>query len=337
MTPRALEPGTGEEEGETGINPGTERVGIAQNTINQVRGIFPMAIDITQVGKFALDDPEIQPLLSDLQGNIFKPHGRKHSAYLLVTFLPDKSKEIRLWISNFAKKYVTTAAEQLKDARRFREVKIDAGLFGNFCLSYQGYCILGISEEQIPHGKGDTFARGMKEATRLKDPPPAEWEEGYRGEIHALIFLAANNPDLLDFALSKFTSELQPLTKKLTVEPGVRWFGPDGKQDIEPFGYADGISQPLFFKEEIEEAHQGGNDRWDPSAPLDLVLVKDPNGVGEDSYGSFLVFRKLEQNVAGWDLRVAELAQALGTDTKTGRGLRRGPVPRRDPGGVTGS
>ncbi len=275
-----------------------------------------MAIDITQVGKFALDDPEIQPLLSDLQGNIFKPHGRKHSAYLLVTFLPDKSKEIRLWISNFAKKYVTTAAEQVKGARRFREVKMDAGLFGNFCLSYKGYHILGISEEQIPHGKGDTFANGMKEATKLKDPPPEDWEEGYQEEIHALILLAANNPELLDFALSKFTSVLQPLTKKLTVEPGVRWFGPDGIQDIEPFGYADGISQPLFFKEEIEEAHQGGYDRWDPAAPLDLVLVKEPNGVGEDSYGSFLVFRKLEQNVAGWGLRVAELAQALGTDPK---------------------
>ena len=117
----------------------------------------------------------------------------------------------------------------------------------------------------------------------------------------------------------------------------MRWFGPDGQQDIEPFGYADGISQPLFLKEEIDKAKQGGTDRWDPSAPLDLVLVKDPNGEGEDSYGSFFVFRKLEQDVAGFQQRVAELAEELGDrPTETGRGLRRGPVPRRDPGGGTG-
>lgn len=70
----------------------------------------------------------------------------------------------------------------------------------------------------------------------------------------------------------------------------------------------------MFLKEEIEKAQQGGIDQWDPSAPLDLVLVKDPNG-GEDSYGSFFVFRKLEQDVAGFHQRVKELAEALGTNT----------------------
>jgi len=276
-----------------------------------------MAIDLTQVGidGFALHDPAVQPLLSDLQGNILKTHGRDHSAYLFMTFRPDQSEKIRLWIRHFATYYVTTAAEQIKDARRFREVKMDAGLFGNFYLSYQGYRVLGIPEDRIPHGKGDSFARGMK-AAKLNDPPPDQWEEGYQSEIHALIFLAANDPSLLDRALSTFTVELQLLTKQLAVEHGVRWFGADGKQDIEPFGFADGISQPLFLKEEIHHAQQGGIDRWDPSAPLDLVLVKDPNGVGEDSYGSFFVFRKLEQDVAGFDRRLAALAQALGTDTQ---------------------
>lgn len=217
-----------------------------------------MAIDITQVGKFALDDPEIQPLLSDLQGNIFKPHGRKHGAYLLVTFLPDKSKEIRLWISNFAKKYVTTAAEQVKGARRFREVKMDAGLFGNFCLSYQGYRILGISDEQIPHGKGNSFARGMKEA-KLKDPPPEEWEEGYREEIHALIFLADNNPELLDFALSKFTSVLQPLTEKLTVEPGVHRSGPTGNRTSSRSATPMASASPCSSRRKLRRPSKGGS------------------------------------------------------------------------------
>jgi Dyp-type peroxidase family len=277
-----------------------------------------MAIDLTQVG-IDLLDPAVGPLLSDLQGNIFKPHGRKHSAYLVVTFLPDQSEAIRSWIRNFATIYVKTAADQIKDARRYRELRMDAGLFGNFFLSARGYEVLGFTEDQFPSDKGNRFARGMKNeaiSAALKDPAPDQWEAGYQDEIHALLFLADNNLTSLQDPLSRFTSALQPLTKQLTPEYGVRWFGPDGKQDIEPFGYADGISQPLFLTEEIDRAKQGGIDQWDPSAPLDLVLVKDPNGVGEDSYGSFYVFRKLEQDVAGFHRRLAELAEALGTNTK---------------------
>ncbi len=257
-----------------------------------------MAIDLTQVG-IDLQDPAVKPLLSDLQGNIFKPHGRQHSAYLVVTFRSDQSPAIRDWIRRFATFHVTTAEDQIKDARRYRELGLDAGLFSNFFLSAKGYEVLGFHGLQIPSDKGNRYARGMKNAV-LKDPPPDQWEAGYQGEIHALIFLADDNLDSLDLALTRFTGQLQPLTVQLTPEYGVRWFGPDEEQDIEPFGFADGISQPLFLKEEIDEAQQGGIDRWDPSAPLDLVLVKDPNGVGEDSYGSFFVFRKLEQDVAGF-------------------------------------
>ena len=60
----------------------------------------------------------------------------------------------------------------------------------------------------------------MKKRRTLKDPPPEEWEEGYREEIHALIFLADNDLTVLDGALSRFTDQLQPLTEKLTVEHG---------------------------------------------------------------------------------------------------------------------
>jgi Dyp-type peroxidase family len=274
-----------------------------------------MAIDLTQVG-IDLEDPAVKPLLSDLQGNIFKGHGRQHSAYLFVTFRSDQSQAIRRWIRRFARVHVTTAEDQIKDARRFHELGLDAGLFINFFLSAKGYEVLGFREDQIPRDKGDKYANGMKKAAlALKDPPLKEWDEGYQEEIHALVFLADTDLTALDRALTRFTDQLQPLSGKLKVEYGQRWRGPDGKQDIEPFGFADGISQPLFLTDEIEHAQQVGIDRWDPSAPLNLVLVKDPNGVGEDSYGSFFVFRKLEQDVAGFHQRLAEVTQALGTDT----------------------
>ena len=97
-----------------------------------------MAIDLTKVG-IDLHDPAVRPLLEDLQGNIFKPHGRQHSAYLVVTFRTDQSRAIRRWIRDFATYYVTTATEQIKDAQRYRDVGMDAGLFGNLYLSAKGY------------------------------------------------------------------------------------------------------------------------------------------------------------------------------------------------------
>ena len=44
----------------------------------------------------------------------------------------------------------------------------------------------------------------------LKDPQPEEWEEGYQDEIHALIFLADNDLDLLDDAVTKSRRSSNP-------------------------------------------------------------------------------------------------------------------------------
>ncbi|HEX2682940.1 MAG TPA: hypothetical protein VHL77_03350, partial [Ferruginibacter sp.] len=49
---------------------------------------------------------------------------------------------------------------------------------------------------------------------------------------------------------------------------------------------------------------------WDPSAPLSLTLVEEPASPG--NYGSFMVFRKLEQNVKGFWESVEQLAAKLG-------------------------
>ncbi len=275
-----------------------------------------MAVDITRHDGIDPKAPVVQTLLSNLQGNILSPHGRMHSAYLFVTFQEGQSQAIRNWISDFATNYVTTAKEQEEQAERYRKDKVDGGLFGSFYLSYQGYRVLGIHEDQIPHGKGNSFARGMKEA-KLHDPEHELWEEGYQHTIHALIFLADTDPVVLEVAVTQVKTALEPLTEHVfTDKPGVRWLGPDKKQDIEPFGYADGISQPFFLKHQFDQAQKEGTDLWDPCAPLDLVLLKDPNAKGEDSYGSFVVFRKLEQDVAGFQQRVAELADELKIDPK---------------------
>jgi Dyp-type peroxidase family len=82
---------------------------------------------------------------------------------------------------------------------------------------------------------------------------------------------------------------------------------------IEHFGYVDGRSQPLFFRNDVNKDSLNGRapKQWDPSAGPSLVLVKDPLGVSDADCGTYYVFRKLEQNVKGFRQHVEVLADVL--------------------------
>jgi len=80
---------------------------------------------------------------------------------------------------------------------------------------------------------------------------------------------------------------------------------------IEHFGFEDGISNPNFILQDADlERAQRGSDKWDPTAPLSLVLATEPGST--DRFGSYLVFRKLEQNVRGFKDALAQLSAVLG-------------------------
>jgi Dyp-type peroxidase family len=90
----------------------------------------------------------------------------------------------------------------------------------------------------------------------------------------------------------------------------------NGTQPMEHFGFIDGISQPLFFQSDVNDvAKKTGTDSWEPSAGTKLVLVKDPFMKSDEECGSFYVFRKLEQDVAGFLKREAELQAELDKET----------------------
>jgi Dyp-type peroxidase family len=280
-----------------------------------------MAIDLTRPG-LDPDDRDVRLLLSDLQGNILKGHDRESSDYVVVTFRPGRVDEIRRWIHDFAETRITTAWRQHEAAIPYRTKGVDGGLFGGLYLSAQGYDAIGFPRDHIPRDRGRSFVRGMKQAP-LDDPSSEKWDPAYRGEVHALVLLASDNREEVGAAVAEVERQLKPLTEALKVEHGVRWHGEQRcddrdkrKQSIEPFGFADDISHPQFFKKDVERVRAEGADQWDPSAPPDLVLVRDPNGVGAHSYGSYFVFRKLEQDVKGFRDHLACLAKELGVDPK---------------------
>jgi len=153
----------------------------------------------------------------------------------------------------------------------------------------------------------------------LRDPPIDKWEETFQQDIHVLILLASSDEDLLNTAVENFKSELPNALQIVGIEEG-KVLRNDKNQVIEHFGHPDGVSQPLFYTSDYAKFLKQQNiynDKKqlakyaDPRAPLNLVLTKDPLGKGDYSFGSYMVYRKLEQDVIGYKKRVNELANSL--------------------------
>lgn len=290
-------------------------------------------------------------VLDDLQGNILAGHGRLHAAHLFVHFRGDCVDAAKAWIRGFASTRITSALAQARASDAFRTSGADAGGFAHFALSAAGYRALGIPDALVPQGTdprnrrdlpvrpgrvppdeavgaySNVFSGGMG-ARRpfLLDPPVDALDPEYRGEggaIHAMILLADDDPAELVAAERVVLTQLAAFADIVASERGMnlkKQFhpqdGPDGLS-IEHFGYVDGRSQPLFLLRHVRrEDPVGGGSFWDPRAPLSLVLVPDPNGTPNVSFGSFLVYRKLEQNVKGFKAAEKALAAELGLPTE---------------------
>lgn len=298
-----------------------------------------MAIDLNQEAIDLNNLAELERftrMLANLQGNILKSHGRNHAVSLFLEFSAENRAQVKQWISNFTERYVTSALRQYYEAKELKNNNMPGHLFAAFYLSAEGYAALGfddltafdesdidVLEEEIPAIR---FKTGMKErkcVEKLKDPTPDKWEENYQKNIHALILLADNNQERLKDVVTRLKASTLPestegVVKIIFEEEGfvLREPAEPGKRGNpkEHFGFRDGISQPLFFKDDIqEELSPGANSpvKWNPSAPLKLALVKDPLADNEDCFGSYLVFRKLEQNVKKFIDKEAALAAAL--------------------------
>jgi Dyp-type peroxidase family len=249
-------------------------------------------------------------LLSNLQGNILKGHGREHTTHIFVKFEAAKVTQAKKWIKNYADTNLTSAQKQLKEREVYKRNGIPGGLFSSFYLTAKGYVVLGLTPPVEA-----SFNAGMNSVvtqTKLNDPLPATWDSGYQGIIHAMVLLAHDNPNEMGAVAQTMIEELSKFSKILHVEYGhaIRNANGDG---IEHFGYVDGVSQPLFLQDEVDDFKKGKTLplKWDPEAPLSLVLVPDFPG-DTTANGSYFVFRKLEQQVRAFKEAEEKLASNLG-------------------------
>ncbi|MCY7336505.1 MAG: hypothetical protein LH613_09900 [Chamaesiphon sp.] len=279
-------------------------------------------------------------LLEDIQGNILKSHGRNYSIYLFLHFDNQQLEATKNWIGDFAQKYVGSATQQAAQSRAYKKelhnqnaVALHQNLFANFSLSFKGYEALSLDAKnhfqklyqqklepiEINLPSLHPFEQGMLKNLATLNDTECDWEAEYRQkdrEIHALILLADDDRDSLLEAANRIVTALAESSIKIVKKEIGFVRRNDLNQTVEPFGFADGISQPLFLKQDIEKVKN--TDKWNPSANLRLVLNVDPFGKKftdkkgtRYSFGSFLVYRKLEQNVAGFNHGVTELARKL--------------------------
>jgi Dyp-type peroxidase family len=280
------------------------------------------------MGGINQNKPQFDAMLSCVQGNILKGHGRDHTANVFLQFHPSRLDQARAWLREYADQSVTSAKRQLAETERFKRHKVPGGLFAGLYVTWAGYEYFQVAQANRPALPDSAFALGMKQA-QLMDPVVATWDSAFRDlDIHCMVILGHDDKNLLSREVAKLIAQVRALTvdaaladgadehfvsSKIGIEYGnaIRNANGDG---LEHFGYVDGISQPLFFTDELLAAQQdavpAGAPDWDAEADLSLVLVADHPG--STTQGSYFVFRKLEQNVRAFKLAEHQLAVALG-------------------------
>ena len=273
-------------------------------------------VDINNIVEInPLEDGDYRPLLEDLQGNIIKGHGRENAVHLFLKFKDGKQDQVKQWLREFTCDYVTSAWKQAHEAEQYRQYGTKGCVFTNVFLTVFGYDYLGLMGGDLPFQE-DYFLGGMKDPnsqTGFADPTIDQWDAGFQEMIHGLILMADDNVDELLEKVNPVIESLEQIADIVQREDGFVLRNGENKV-IEHFGFRDGVSQPLFTKRDIEKERKLDDTNfsdWDPRAPLSLVLLKDPFGKTPDSYGSYLVYRKLEQNVPGWNNDVGNLASEL--------------------------
>jgi len=271
-----------------------------------------MAVDLEHTLHWSSATGDSAAMLEQLQPNILKGHVRDHMSALFLHFdVPAEGSAFLRAVRGMMK----SAKQHLEEVRQFKLDGTDGTPYVGAGLTAAGYTALGVAS--VP---GDTqFSQpgGMKGSRAdLRDPVVSTWDPAYQGEIHAVVLIGDGAEHQQRYETTRH-AVLDLLTDGITVlgeEAGRSLVNANG-HGIEHFGYVDGRSQPLFLDEDIKDEtdEQDGTDNWDPAFPLRQIIVEDPAAPDPSThFGSYFVFRKLEQNVASFKQGEDALADRLG-------------------------
>jgi Dyp-type peroxidase family len=250
----------------------------------------------------ALDFPNIQ-------GFVVRGYRLPAAGYLFLRI--DDGAKARAFLGDFIPHVIT--------AERW-DVKPDSGI--NIAFSYEGLRALGVGEASLAAFPAE-FRAGMASRKELLgdtgESDPKKWEDCFcSGDAHVLVMISAKDGGALadrDQRIREVVEQRGGASVVVTQLGGVL---PTGR---EHFGYADGFSQPAIEGSRFEDHPGAGapdkNGDWRPIAAGEFILgypdeqgslpaAPPPDELSRN--GSYVVYRKLQQDVAAFRRRLAEAA-----------------------------
>ena len=235
---------------------------------------------------------------ADLQGNILCGYGPRYGHGLFLFFRIERPDAARQWLGERIAD-VTTALSWPRDQEPPSTL--------NVALSHAGLRALGLAEEVLDKFS-EAFRGGMEaRADRLGDTGTSEphaWEEGLR-RLHGVVTVTARERSVRDQLRNELEAGAADAGLAVACAQEVQ------AQEREPFGFRDGLSQPAIRDPRAGPWPRRGDV---PIEPGEFVLgypdeggttPPAPSTVGDN--GSYMVVRKLEQDVEGfWDFIRAE-------------------------------
>jgi Dyp-type peroxidase family len=258
--------------------------------------------------------------LGDIQGDILRAYGNDYDctsyAFVKVECPPAQA---RAWFSGLID-HVTTAAAWPAGEKPLTTL--------NVSLTAAGLRALGVPDEVVDSFSHE-FRDGMSSRNALLGDvgpsDPASWERGLgTGDAHVLLTINAKETSHHQRALGKMEAAMDRAGGLRVVYQADTQLLAGAR---EHFGYADGFAQPAIEGSSDDKARGGGvplkNGGWRALAPGEFILGypdeetrvdperRLPNApaapLGRN--GTYMVWRKLYQDVALWRRVIADAAK----------------------------
>jgi Dyp-type peroxidase family len=266
----------------------------------------------------SLTSAALKANLQDIQDNIVAPILMRYGRHIFVKF--NDGAKARAWLGNMFKR---VNARQEEHGTRFTV---------NIGFTYEGLRALGLSRRSLDSFP-EAFRIGMRgRASYVGDVgphAPEHWEGGLGGpDIHAMAWIRTDSDEGREVAARVFRDEMEATggieirfvqdTMALAHENGI---GSEGQH----FGFADPIAQPAIDGADLPWNPGDGvlqqDGTWRPLKPGEFLLGYEDE-VGPEGTpipepfelrrnGTYLVFRKLYQDVAAFRRYLATAAKSL--------------------------
>jgi Dyp-type peroxidase family len=247
--------------------------------------------------------------LPRIQGFVVRGYTLPVARYLFLRI--DEAAGAAAWISEILEEVQTAATWS---------VKPESGV--NLAFSYAGLRKLELPDACMA-GFPEEFRQGMAARADLLgdtgDSAPEHWEGGFgTDEIHVFVMISAKHDDALETHDKRLRAGIAKSRGLTVVYEDVGALLPTMR---EHFGYADGFAQPSIEGSGVPSLPGQGavtKDGWRPIKAGEFILgYPDEEGVLPaappaaelTTNGSYLVYRKLYQDVAKFRRRLTESAK----------------------------